>query len=320
MIDGFNFGLTKFLKLPPNSAGKVAAAETIPFCPDTYDPQRTSPGSPRTSPYPQQCPTDPFPLSMVWGVQKGWAADPAESNFLGHQTKLPLGVYQVTGTITPEYTKLFHIPARDATTTVKVTVVKGPNCCPIPGCCIPGRPNGPRRHHVPRPPANVPTLQNPPPSALPDLVAMPAWSINVSHPRKQTHDFLNFGATVWVGGNGPLDVEGFRAHASPVMKAYQYFWSGGKVIGRVRAGTMGFDSQKGHNHWHFEQFAKYELLTSAQVRGGAQPQGRLLHRAGEPINLLIPHAVWHPFFGRLLRANAAARGLWVTEKMPDRLG
>ena len=125
-ISGFNFGLTKFLKLTArNLAGKVVAAETIPFCPNTYDPQRTGPGSPRTSPYPLQCPTNPFALSMVWGVQKGWATNPAETNFLGHQTKLSPGVYKVTGTITPEYTKLFHIPARDATTTVKVKVVKG---------------------------------------------------------------------------------------------------------------------------------------------------------------------------------------------------
>jgi hypothetical protein len=168
--------LDKFLKLTVrNSTGKVAATETIPFCPNTYDPERTGPASPRTTPYPQQCPTNPFALSMVWGVQKGWATDPAETNFLGHQTKLPLGVYQVTGTITPEYTRLFHIPARDATTTVKVTVVKGPRCCPIPGCCLPGRPNGPRGHAPPRPPANVPTMDNPPSSALPDLVALPAW-------------------------------------------------------------------------------------------------------------------------------------------------
>ena len=48
----------------------------------------------------------------------------------------------------------------------------------------------------------------------------------MSHPRKQAHDFLNFAATVWIGGNGPLDVEGFRSHASPVMKAYQYFLRG----------------------------------------------------------------------------------------------
>ena len=42
-INGFNYGLTKFLKLTVrNSAGKVAAADTIPFCPDTYDPERAA--------------------------------------------------------------------------------------------------------------------------------------------------------------------------------------------------------------------------------------------------------------------------------------
>ena len=83
--------------------------------------------------------------------------------------------------------------------------------------------------------------------------------IATSHAAKTKTDYLTFGATVWVGGNGPLDVEGFRSHGSPIMKAYQYFWQGKHLVGRVRAGTMGFDSQKGHNHWHSEQFAKYTL-------------------------------------------------------------
>jgi hypothetical protein len=34
---------------------------------------------------------------------------------------------------------------------------------------------------------------------------------------------------------------------------------------------MGFDSQKGHNHWHFEQFARYTLLKLRQIGGGDQP-------------------------------------------------
>ena len=317
VINGFNYGLTKFLKLTVrNSAGKVAATETIPFCPNTYDPQRTGPASPPATPYPQQCATDPFALSMVWGVQKGWATDPAETNFPGHQTKLPLGVYHVTGTITPRYTRLFHIPARDATATVKVTVVKGPKCCPIPGCCLPGRTNGPRGHATPRPPANVPTLEHPPPSALPDLVALPAWLINVSHPRKQTHDFLDFGATVWAGGQGPLDVEGFRSGPTPVMKAYQYFWSGGKIIGRVRAGTMGFDSKKGHNHWHFEQFAKYELLTSAKSAAVRSHKMGFCIGPSDAVDLLAPHAAWRPPFMGLGGACGSPAALWVAEKMP----
>src|SRR5262249_59544220 len=141
-------------------------------------------------------------------------------------------------------------------------VDRGPRACrtrggaPQPGAGPPGG-GGPQH-----PPPVVRPLANPPLSALPDLVALPAWQIAVSHPATQAHDFLNFGATVWVGGNGPLNVEGFRSNASPVMNAYQYFLRGGKVIGRVRAGTMGFDSQPGHNHWHFEQFARYTLLDS----------------------------------------------------------
>jgi hypothetical protein len=317
LIDGFNFGLTKFLTLTArNSAGQVAATETIPFCPNTYDPQRAGPGSPRTSPYPQQCATDPFPLSMVWGVQRGWATDPAESNFLGHQVKLRPGVYQVTGTITAEYARLLRIPAKDATATVKVKVVKGPRCCPIPGCCGPARPNGPHGHALPRPPAGVPTLTSPPPSALPDLVALPAWSIRVSHPRKQTHDFLDFAATVWVGGHGPLDVEGFRSHATPVMKAYQYFWSGGKVIGRVRAGTMGFDGKQGHNHWHFEQFARYQLLTSAKSVAVRSHKVGFCIAPTDGVDLLLPHAAWQPPFTGLGGACGSPTALWVAEQMP----
>jgi hypothetical protein len=147
-------------------------------------------------------------------------------------------------------------------------------------------------------------------------VALPAWSINVSHPRKQTHDFLDFGATVWVGGNGPLDVEGFRSHATPVMKAYQYFWSGGKVIGRVRAGTMGFDGQQGHNHWHFEQFAKYELLTSAKSVAVRSHKMGFCIAPSDAVGLLAPHAVWQPFSVGLQGACGSPTALWVAEEMP----
>jgi len=104
----------------------------------------------------------------------------------------------------------------------------------------------------------VPLMTNPPESALPDLVPLPAWGIRTTHAAGR--DLIDFSATVWVGGNGQLDVQGFRVKSSPVMSAYQYFWQDGQVIGRARAGTMGFDSQPGHSHWHFEQFAAYRLL------------------------------------------------------------
>src|SRR5262249_56284183 len=113
-----------------------------------------------------------------------------------------------------------------------------------------------------RAPATPPTLRNPPVSALPDLVPAPSWGIRISHLKKKKLDLLDFGATVWVGGNARLDVQGFRSGNGPGMKAYQYFWHNGKLIGRARAGTMGFDSQKGHHPCPFPQFPAYRLLHS----------------------------------------------------------
>ena len=307
------FGLKHFATLTMrDSTGKVVLSTQVTFCPNSYNPARVGPGSPPTTPYPMQCGSNPFTLSMVWGMQKGWAAEP--DSFAG--AKVPLGVYHVTETIGPQYTRLFHISAHDATATVKVTVTKE-RCCPVPGCCGAAgthhaHPAGPGQN-----PAGVRTLTNPPPSALPDLVALPAWGIKVPHPRKPTGtDLLTFGATVWIGGNSPLDVEGFRSHGSPIMKAYQYFWRNGHVIGRARAGTMGFDSQHGHNHWHFEQFARYTLLNSHKslvVRS---------HKVGfciapvDGIDLLMPHAVWNPGFTGLTGECGAPSALWVTEELP----
>ena len=315
ILDGFN-GLKGFTTLTVrNSAGQVVLTEPISFCPNTFDPARVSPGGPPTQPYPNVCAFDPFQLGMVWGIQNGWASDPTE--FFGRGVKLPLGVYQVTEAISPEFVRLFGIPAKDATATVKVTVAKPPKCCPVPGCCAASTRRPAHRAAAPPLPADAPTLTHPPRSALPDLVPLPSWGISVSHPRRQTHDYLDFGATVWIGGNGPLDVEGFRSNGSPTMKAYQYFWRNGHVIGRVRAGTMGFDGQQGHNHWHFEQFARYTLLKADKSVAVPSHKVGFCIAPSDPVNLLLPHAVWQPpligFGGGQCGSTTA---LWVAEQLP----
>ena len=126
ILDGWN-GLRRFIRLTArNAAGKVVVSQQVTFCPDSYQPARVRPASPPTSPYPQQCPTVPFAKGMVWGVQKGWAIDPVQTDFFGPgPVKLPLGVYRVTETISSVYRRLFGISARDATATVTVKVVKG---------------------------------------------------------------------------------------------------------------------------------------------------------------------------------------------------
>ena len=146
---------------------------------------------------------------------------------------------------------------------------------------------------------------------------LPSWGIRTRHDRRSGLDLLTFGATVWVGGNSPLDVEGFRSNGSPVMKAYQYFWRNGHVIGRARAGTMGFDSKPGHNHWHFEQFARYTLLDSAKNLAVRSHKVGFCITPSDPVNLLAPHAVWQPpsiGFGDFTCGSPTA--LWVQEMMP----
>ena len=304
--------LRRFLQITvATTKGKVLDSSKVGFCPDSYDPERASPDSPAASPYPQECVGDPFPRSLVWGVAQGWAVDPMEENGVGY--RLNLGTYQVTETILPPYTKLLHIAAADATATVKVTVVK-------PGAAgVRARPAIPSSRALPTlPPAR--TLADPPASSLPDLIPLPSWGISVHHIRAaKTHpasDQVDFGATVGISGNGPLDVEGFRSHGSPIMKAYQYFWQNGQVIGRARAGTMGFDTEHGHNHWHFQQFAQYSLLNSAHQLAVPSRKVGFCIAPTDPVDLLRPGAVWQPSFLGFGGQCGSPTALWVQEELP----
>jgi hypothetical protein len=121
---------------------------------------------------------------------------------------------------------------------------------------------------------------------------------------------------VWVGGSGPLDVEGFRSNGSPVMKAYQYFFRNGHVVGRLRAGTMGFDTRQGHNHWHFEQFARYQLLNSAKTVALRSHKQGFCILPTDNMNLLLPHAVWNALFTSSFGDCGLPTTLWVQEEMP----
>ena len=312
-------GLLNFFQLTVrNSAGTVVSSTRQPFCPDGLDPERASPSSSATSPYPTLCSGDPFPRSLIWGVGKGWAVDPLASSCLS----LPMGAgqYTATETITPGYARLLRIPAADATATVKVDVVAGTAIC---AQSAPGASGSPLRSGLPRsaplPLAsvagqNVRTMAHPPLSALPDLVPLPSWGISTST-TKAGHDLLNFGATVW-DGHAPLDVVGYRSHGAPIMKAYQYFWRNGKVIGRVRAGTMGFDTANGHNHWHFEQFAQYRLLNAARQLVRKSGKVGFCIAPTEPIDLLEPHAVLLPPNLGISGHCGVPTALSVQEEMP----
>jgi Lysyl oxidase len=310
ILHGFN-GLRNFMDLTvADSSGKVVATHRYRFCPDVFDPQKVSPGSPATSPYPNEgCLFDPFQLGMVWGIQQGWGADAVEGS--GHSYRLHLGTYQVTGRITNKYRQLLGISAADATAHVQVKIVKPAPCCgerPVRD-----RPHGGTLPRLP----HVATLRNPPQSALPDLVPLPSWGIRASHFPKtsasRAEDELMFGATVWIGGSGPLDVEGFRSNGAQTMKAYQYFWRNGHVIGRARAGTMGFSD---YNQWHFKSFARYQLLSSAKTLAVRSHKEGFCIAPSDAVNLVLPDAVWQPSFLGLNGACGTPTALSVQEMLP----
>ena len=312
LLDGFN-GLRDFLRLSVgDTAGKVVASFRPLFCLN-FGPQRAVLDSARTNPYPPGCANDPFPKSLVMGLPRGWAADPASFSlsFPPPTVRLAPGTYTVTAAIAPPYVRLLHITAADATARVKLTVVKGRG---RGAAAAPA--TAPARSRALAPLPRVPSLASPPAAALPDLVPLPSWDIRARHARRSGLDLLTFGATVWVGGNSPLDVEGFRSHGSPVMKAYQYFWRNGHVIGRARAGTMGFDSKPGHDHWHFEQFARYTLLDSAKNLAVRSHKAGFCIAPSDPVNLLAPHAVWQPPSIGFSDACGLPTALWVQEMMP----
>lgn len=316
------FGLHHFLRMTVrNPAGKIAANRLLGFCPDSIDPQRTGPLSPSTQPFPNRCLFNPFQRSSVWGIQRGWGSDPFGKGFSGSGAELPLklGHYSVTMSITAAWRRILHVEPGAATATVQVDVVKST-------CSFCARPRAKEAASRPLPsdPANVPVMSHPPASVLPDLAAVPSSGISTRHSNVndpvQNRDLLQFDATAWTGGNAPLDIEGFRSHGSPVMPAFQYFWHDGKIVGRARAGTMGFERGDGENHWHFEEFAQYRLLSSARALAVPSEKVAFCIAPTDGIDLARPHAVWQPpsifssedFSG----ACGSETSLWVREMLP----
>jgi hypothetical protein len=369
LLDGWN-GISDMVTMTArDKAGKTVATQKETVCLGDFNVARATPDSPDNDPYPQQCGAfDPFPVGAVWGLPKNWAVDPV--NFGTPLSLVPNQTYTVTETIPRTVARIFHVSAKDATSSVLVKVTgtnvptpPPPTATPTPTASVtasatvvassplpavsvsaaavpPGArgaapvyrlfarlPRSARRTAVswsaqenwttpgalPALPA-APELKNPPVSAEPDLIPLPAWGMSVSTQAK--HDYLNFSATVWVGGNGPLDVEAFRHGTNPVMPAYQYFYKNGKVVGRVRAGTMGFDTAKGHDHWHFEQFAGYELLGANRKLIVRSEKVGFCIAPTDAVDMLLHGALWQPSYIGLLGQCGSPTALWVREMMP----
>jgi hypothetical protein len=160
-----------------------------------------------------------------------------------------------------------------------------------------------------------PSNKKPDRNTLPDLVSVPAWQIG-SETDEDGTDRLTFNAHEWNAGPAPLVVEGFRRGSGEVMDAYQFFYRNGKEVGSTKTGTMEYHDAPEHDHWHFLDFASYELV---------KPNGDLVTTSGkqswclaptDPVDLTVPGAVWRPEATGLDSTCGDRSALWLREVLP----
>lgn len=319
-------GLSKFVHVTvTDSAGNVVLDRYHPFCPGAGEVARISDDGPDVATYPQFCGGNPFTLGAVWGIDNGWS-----SNIFGYGAndaiKGPDGHYTATVSIAPAYQPLFGITTADASVSIDVTVktTKHGFCIPFCGTTVPAGNTAVRHGHrgpIASPPsASVPIMTNPDPSIRPDLIALPAWGITIDHQRKTHRDYLDFGATVWDKGPSPMVVEGFRRPGQAVMDGWEYFYSNGVPVGRAPAGDLMYDNRPGHQHWHFEQFARYSLLASDQTQIVLSEKTGFCLAPTDAIDLTTPSAEWNPYSIGLGTACGSQGSIWTREVLPTGWG
>ncbi|HET9722226.1 MAG TPA: lysyl oxidase family protein [Actinomycetota bacterium] len=275
----------------------------VSFCPNTWNRQRLSDAGPVTARYPTFCSGGPFTRGMVWGIDDGWAVPALTDSYYGLGWKAERNRYRIRVWIDPIYRPLLGISDADAEIVVRVSVERG---------TMAGR-MAARPELAYARAASVPDVTDPDPQTLPDLVALPAWSIDPYHDRRSDRDYLRFNATEWNAGPGTMVVEGFRDTDETAMDAYQYFYMGDEPVGRANIGSLEFHAGGGHDHWHFEEFTAYSLLDEAkQLVAPSDKQSWCLANT-DAIDLAVPNANWLGYGGDLFTACGGPSALWVRE-------
>jgi hypothetical protein len=220
---------------------------------------RLVPSAVLRSPYPDGCFYNPYAIGAVQGIPAGWSG-----HVLGYGYDKPFrikpGTYTATFTISRAYADTLGLSDDDRTVTSNVVVTNhsdGGDC--RRGCRHAGDSLAPKSPEpaAPKGPGITSAADLPEGTPVPDMRALPAFGIALNDAGTQ----LRFGATVWDGGSSDMVVDGFRREGEDVMDAYQYFLdSDGNVVDYAQVGTMEWDPDPSHHHWHFKDFATYSLV------------------------------------------------------------
>jgi hypothetical protein len=117
-------------------------------------------------------------------------------------------------------------------------------------------------------------------------------------------------------------IEGFRRPHSDTMTAYEYFFdAAGNVVGRAPAGTMFYDNDRGHHHWHLKQLASYTLVGPSGQAVLSQKQSFCIAPTNA-VDLTVPDADRSPnaFFGLGFGGSTcdlySPGAIWIREQLP----
>ncbi|CUR55794.1 putative secreted protein [metagenome] len=316
---GFKNGLTTTIT---GMRGKVLSTETQNLCPGGWDNQRVDPTGPSEPMYPSYCWGSWFTKATVFGVEQGWAVRANSYGYLETTRKQ----FNVTVSISDPVADYLDIPAASRTVTQHVTVLDGGGCGIAAGCrTLPTERQVRATTDVPKTMAAtssstrkaLPTVAaaRPARDTLPDLVSLPAWGINAEADGDGV-DRLNFNANEWNAGPAPMVVEGYRQGTKPIMDAYQVFYRDGEAVSTKQTGTMEFHDEAEHNHWHFLDFAKYDLVTQAGAFVTTSGKQSWCLAPTDPVDLSLPNAVWRPESTGLSSSCGDESALWLRETMP----
>jgi hypothetical protein len=117
-----------------------------------------------------------------------------------------------------------------------------------------------------------------------------------------------------------MDVEGFRRPGQAVMDAWQYFYSNGVPVGRAPTGNLTYDARPNHQHWHFEQFARYSLLGADQTQVVRSEKTGFCLAPTDAIDLTAAAADWNPYSVGLGTACGSEGSIWIREVLPTGWG
>ena len=305
-------GLSDFMTvtIKRTSTQRTVAQYDQNMCFNGYS-ERTKPDAPATSPFPVGCPTNPYTVGSVMGIQAGHAIG-TDGYYGGTEVPIGVGEYDMTVTVKPEFATLFHMASASATTHLSIVDQNACRGCRTSSRSLPDEPAAAPADKAPTGPSMA-AFDGP----KPDLRALPPWQLQLN--RKGTA--LRFAATVWNAGPSPMVIEGFRDETDDdTLDTYEYFFDAdGNQVGYQPVGTMHWHAGN-HNHWHLEDFARYDLLDSSMNQVVKSTKNSFCLANTDAVDYTVDGADWKPENTDLSSACGGQGALSVREVLSSGSG